>query len=109
MSYSDKILHCRDCDTDFTFSASEQEQFAVLGHHNDPKRCAACRAARKARRGDNGAGAGYRNVRREMFPATCASCGQAAQVPFEPRSGRPVYCSNCYRIRCQNCTIVNRS
>jgi CxxC-x17-CxxC domain-containing protein len=31
-----------------------------------------------------------------MHPATCASCGKDCQVPFEPRDGRPVYCSDCY-------------
>jgi CxxC-x17-CxxC domain-containing protein len=32
-----------------------------------------------------------------MFPVKCATCGKDTQVPFEPRSGRPVYCSDCYR------------
>jgi CxxC-x17-CxxC domain-containing protein len=31
-----------------------------------------------------------------MFPAVCATCGKDTQVPFEPRNGRPVYCSDCY-------------
>ncbi|MQY72142.1 MAG: zinc-binding protein, partial [Dehalococcoidia bacterium] len=31
------------------------------------------------------------------FPATCAECGKETEVPFEPRTGRPVYCSDCYR------------
>jgi CxxC-x17-CxxC domain-containing protein len=31
-----------------------------------------------------------------MHPAVCASCGQDTQVPFEPREGRPVYCSDCF-------------
>lgn len=34
--------------------------------------------------------------RREMFKATCASCGKICEVPFEPRDGRPVYCSECF-------------
>ncbi|MBN2098042.1 MAG: hypothetical protein JW753_00440, partial [Dehalococcoidia bacterium] len=25
-----------------------------------------------------------------------AECGVETQVPFEPREGRPVYCSRCY-------------
>ena len=28
--------------------------------------------------------------------ATCAQCGKATQVPFEPREGRAVYCRDCY-------------
>ena len=34
---------------------------------------------------------------REMFAATCSSCGKEAQVPFRPTSGKPVYCSDCFR------------
>jgi CxxC-x17-CxxC domain-containing protein len=32
-----------------------------------------------------------------MFPATCAQCGKATEVPFQPRGDKPVYCSDCYR------------
>ncbi|MFI3251473.1 MAG: CxxC-x17-CxxC domain-containing protein, partial [Eubacteriales bacterium] len=28
--------------------------------------------------------------------ATCAACGSEAKVPFEPKSDRPVYCSDCF-------------
>ena len=30
------------------------------------------------------------------FTATCAACGGEAKVPFEPKSDRPVYCSDCF-------------
>jgi CxxC-x17-CxxC domain-containing protein len=33
---------------------------------------------------------------RHMYPVTCTECGKETQVPFEPRAGRPVYCSDCY-------------
>ena len=33
---------------------------------------------------------------REMYVATCASCGGEAKVPFKPREDRPVYCSECF-------------
>ena len=33
---------------------------------------------------------------REYFTATCAACGGEARVPFEPKSDRPVYCSECF-------------
>ena len=32
----------------------------------------------------------------EYFTATCAACGGEAKVPFEPKSDRPVYCSDCF-------------
>jgi CxxC-x17-CxxC domain-containing protein len=56
----------------------------------------------------NGSGNGYGNSNgdarsaragREMFDATCASCGAPARVPFRPATGRPVYCRDCYTSR----------
>ena len=95
MSYTDKTLTCLECGANFTFSASEQEFFASKGYTNEPGRCPTCRAARKQQRGGSGySTGGYRQ--RQMYPVVCASCGTNTQVPFEPRSGRPVYCSDCY-------------
>jgi CxxC-x17-CxxC domain-containing protein len=31
-----------------------------------------------------------------MFDVTCSNCGKAAQVPFRPTNGKPVYCSDCF-------------
>ena len=92
MSFQDKSIQCSDCGADFTFSADEQELFASRGYTNDPKRCMPCRQARKSERsGDSSYGS-----QRQMFPAVCAECGKATQVPFQPREDRPVYCSDCY-------------
>jgi CxxC-x17-CxxC domain-containing protein len=135
--YNDKTLTCADCGQEFTFTASEQDFYAQRGF-TEPRRCASCRASRKAARGDTGGGGGggssygsygagggysaggdggyggggggyssgggggggggYRDRGpREMFSATCSSCGREAQVPFRPTSGKPVYCSDCFR------------
>ena len=32
---------------------------------------------------------------RKMYPCTCSDCGKAAEVPFQPKEGRPVYCKEC--------------
>ena len=93
MSFEDKSLQCSDCGATFTFNAEEQEFFASKGYTNAPKRCPACRQARKLERnasGDQGYG------RRQMFPAVCAECGKETEVPFQPRDDRPVYCRDCY-------------
>ncbi len=103
----DKSLTCVECGASFIFGASEQEFFANKGFTNEPKRCPECREARKGQRGGSyssgggggGWGSGGSRGQREMFPATCASCGKDTQVPFEPRNGRPVYCSDCYSAR----------
>jgi CxxC-x17-CxxC domain-containing protein len=98
MSFQDKSLQCADCGKTFTFSADEQDFFQTKGYTNEPKRCPECRQARKSDRGGSGnySSGGYGSPR-QMFPATCASCGKQTEVPFEPRSGRPVYCSDCFR------------
>ena len=88
MAFEDKTLQCSDCGNEFIFTAAEQEFFQSKGYTNEPKRCPACRQARKAER------MGARP--RQMFPAVCAECGKDTEVPFEPREGRPVYCSECF-------------
>ena len=50
----------------------------------------ACRKARK-----NAA----RRTQREMFDAVCAACGKPTKVPFEPRTDKPIYCSECFAQR----------
>ncbi len=101
MSFQDKSLTCSDCGAAFTFSADEQESFASRGYTNEPKRCMPCRQTRKAQQNGNGGSYGNRSYGnsspRQMFPVKCSDCGKDTQVPFEPTSGRPVYCSDCYR------------
>ena len=69
--YEDKTLVCKECGKEFVFTAGEQEFYAERGFQNEPQRCKACRDARK-------------NAARE------------AKVPFEPKTDRPVYCSDCF-------------
>jgi len=113
MSYADKTIACRDCGTDFVFTAGEQEFYAQKGFTNEPTRCPACRQSRKASGGGRGGGYGERDSygsrggggggyssgggTREMHTTTCASCGKEAQVPFVPRGDKPVYCSDCFQ------------
>jgi|WetSurMetagenome_2_1015567.scaffolds.fasta_scaffold00882_12 CxxC-x17-CxxC domain-containing protein len=37
-----------------------------------------------------------RNEDRQMFDATCAKCGQSCQIPFRPKPGRDIFCSDCF-------------
>ena len=98
MTFQDKSLTGADCGATFTFTAQEQEFFQQKGYTNEPKRCPTCRDSRKAERsnaggyGRNSGGGG----RRQMYPAVCAQCGKNTEVPFEPRTGKAVYCSDCY-------------
>jgi CxxC-x17-CxxC domain-containing protein len=97
-SGNDQTLQCRDCGQEFVFTAGEQSFYASRGFTHPPTRCPDCRTARKQERGSSG-GFGSARAPREMFTATCASCGREAQVPFQPRDDRPVYCSDCYQPR----------
>ena len=96
MSYTDQTLTCRDCSKDFLFTVGEQEFHAQKGFSNTPGRCPDCRAQRKAQGGGFGGGRREGNSR-EMHSATCATCGNTCQVPFQPSGEKPVYCSTCYQ------------
>ncbi len=85
MALADKTLTCRECKSEFIFSAREQEFYVEKGFRNEPTRCKACRQARKASMND-----------RVLYDTVCAACGRQTQVPFEPRAGRPVYCRDCF-------------
>lgn len=115
IAYADKTLTCRDCGQPFVFTAGEQEFYAQKGFTNQPSRCPDCRRAAKASRsgGDRdsygggsysgGGGGGYApRGERTMHPAVCSSCGQETMVPFVPTSGKPVYCSDCFRNQREN-------
>ena len=121
---ADKIMTCRDCGTEFTFTEGEQAFYAQKGF-SEPNRCPNCRAAKKAARnnspyadsgygnsgygnggygsgpgynsyGNSGGNGGYARPERVMTQVTCANCGKETEVPFVPRGLRPVYCSDCY-------------
>jgi CxxC-x17-CxxC domain-containing protein len=93
VNFVDKTLTCADCGADFTFSANDQAYHQERGFTNEPRRCPSCRASRRS---DRGGGSSY-SPQREMFTATCSRCGKEAQVPFQPRQDKPVYCSDCFR------------
>lgn len=86
MAFEDKTLKCRDCGQDFIFTAGEQEFYSEKGFVNEPQRCKACRNARKQAKG-------------ELTTVVCADCGVQTEVPFVPRTDRPVYCRDCFAKR----------
>lgn len=55
---ADKNLTCKDCNTEFVFTESEQAFYKEKGFENDPQRCPDCRKARKQQRRNNGYGGG---------------------------------------------------
>ena len=114
---SDRTLTCRDCGQEFVFTAGEQAFYQERGF-SEPTRCKACRDKRKMERNSGGydsygsgggggsyggsyggGGGGYSNAPRQMYPAVCSSCGKETEVPFEPRTDKPVYCRECFQAR----------
>ncbi len=125
--YNDKNLTCADCGQEFVFTASEQDFYSQRGFTEPRRcpSCRASRKAARNSEGGSSYGGGYSSSGgyssggyssgagsygggsggygerdrgpREMFAATCSSCGKEAQVPFRPTSGKPVYCSDCFR------------
>ncbi len=52
-NYEDITLTCKDCGSEFVFTAGEQAFYAEKGFENQPLRCAECRRARKQQRNYN--------------------------------------------------------
>ena len=87
----DKVLNCKDCNKEFTFTAGEQEFFERKGLQNEPTRCPECRIQRRKQKSSSD------NKKREFVTVQCAECGADTEIPFKPTQGRPVYCKSCYR------------
>ena len=97
--YVDEMLNCVDCGRQFAFTAGEQQFYASKGFQNKPNRCPDCRQARKQMRASSSGGGMGGGQRREMYQATCSQCGGVAEVPFQPRGDKPVYCRDCFQSR----------
>ncbi len=101
---TEKFIQCSACGNEFSFSVEEQEFYQSRGFQ-DPRKCKPCRDAAKASRGGGGGGRGFSRGgggggyggQRQMYPATCSSCGIQTQVPFQPNGSKPVYCRDCYQ------------
>jgi hypothetical protein len=53
-NYEDQTRTCVDCEREFIWTDGEQEFFHEKGFSEPPKRCKACRQAKKTSRGDGG-------------------------------------------------------
>lgn len=87
--FEDKMLTCKDCGSEFVFSAGEQEFYAEKGFGSEPQRCGACRKRRKNSTN------GHSSV--VLYEIVCSKCGEVGKIPFEPGHDRPVFCSACYK------------
>ncbi len=95
MSEKNQKLTCQDCGQEFAFSAGEQKFYEEKGF-DPPKRCQKCR---KKRRTSDGSEQNTTPVQGGLHTIQCADCKKTSQVPFTPRSSKPVYCAECFEKR----------
>lgn len=93
--YQDEMLICADCGAEFVFSAGEQEFYAEKGLVNKPKRCPACRGARRQKN------------KKKLYDAVCSKCGAQTKVPFKPIPGKEVFCKECYKAMANTQEVAN--
>ncbi len=100
MDFTDRLLKCSDCSTEFVFTAGEQLFFFDKQFKNDPKRCKLC----KAKRANVGKPTGLQAnsalpLSRTETRTECSACGIETTVPFKPTQGRPVLCRQCFQLK----------
>jgi CxxC-x17-CxxC domain-containing protein len=93
--FTEKILPCYNCKRHFIFTVEAQELRSSQGYPNDPTNCPTCRRARNTRISNHTSENADHNSPQQTYPITCTQCGKAARVSFNPRPGKPMYCSVC--------------
>ncbi|MDO8588748.1 MAG: zinc-ribbon domain containing protein, partial [Armatimonadota bacterium] len=92
MQNQEKTLTCRDCQTEFIFTAEQQTHFEKQ-RFGPPSRCRECHKRRDVRRRHTRGGDTVKHT------APCAACGKEATLPFKPSGDKPIYCDECYKAR----------
>ena len=88
---------CSDC--------GNECQVPFVPRTNKPVYCSDCFRDHKpddsrddrGSRNDRGSRYSRDDSRSESTTVTCSDCGNECQVPFVPRTNKPVYCSDCFR------------
>lgn len=91
MKLFDKTINCIACNSQFVWTALNQEFYRERGL-KQPKRCKTCCEARKALFEGNQIKPGVAI----SVHVNCTECEKSTSVPFVPADGRPVLCRDCY-------------
>ena len=87
----DLELSCIQCHLNFAFTERDQEIF-YQSNRPQPQRCDKCRPTRKklamAAQSPDGP---------KRYEIVCDRCGKKDLVPFVPKIGRNILCSNCHQ------------
>ena len=95
---------CADCGTEceipFVPKTNRPVYCSDCFRQNKPQDSAGDRYSRddrESRYSRNDRGSRSRDDRKESATVTCADCGTECEIPFVPKTNRPVYCSDCFR------------
>ena len=90
----DKVLTCKDCRKQFTFTIWEQKMFGQKGWAT-PVRCPVCRQRRRILRTalEDGVSISDQGV----HEATCAKCGRKYFSTLEVKKNENEYCPECWK------------
>ena len=93
---TDRPVYCSDC-----FRQNKPQDSGNDRHSRNDRDSRHSRNDRDSRHSRNDRDSRYsRDDRRgESTTVTCADCGTECQVPFVPRTDRPVYCSDCFQTK----------
>ena len=84
---SNKPVYCDDC-----FRESRREDLGDDRYSRNERRESRRDDRRESRRDDR-----FSRSKKESAFVTCADCGDECEVPFVPKTDRPVYCSDCFK------------
>lgn len=79
-------IPCVQCKETFIFTEKEQETF-YQRNMASPQRCPKCRSKKAAQASDAPT----------KYEIVCDNCGRHDRVPFQPKTGRPVLCRDCFQ------------
>lgn len=86
----------RDCDVPFEPRNGRPVYCRDCFKNHAPEDSGTSRYPSRDSRGGDSRGDSRRGGDRPMFSAVCDNCGKTCQLPFEPRAGKPVFCSRCF-------------
>lgn len=79
-------IPCVQCKENFIFTEKEQETF-YQRNMPSPQRCTKCRSKKGVKASDT----------TTKYEIVCDNCGRNDRVPFQPKTGRSVFCRDCFQ------------
>ena len=94
---TNKPVYCSDCFRDHKPDDSRDDRGSRYSRDDRGSRYSRDDRGSRYSRDDRGSRYSRDDSRSESTTVTCSDCGDECQVPFIPRTNKPVYCSDCFR------------